>query len=130
MSRRGLGPTVAIECNVNKYNFFAFLQDVFLPQVRRGSVLIADRLAAHHAQMIRELVEGAGCVLLALPPYSPELSPIEEAFSKIKGIMRRAAARTTVTLIEAFKSATGRVTSKDIEGWFDHADAELRARST
>jgi transposase len=69
---------------------------------------------------VRELVEGRGCELLYLPPYSPDLTPIEEAFSKVKGLMRRAEARTREALVEAMGKALGAVSASDARGFFEH----------
>ena len=79
-----------------------------------------DNLSAHKSEKVRELVEGAGCELLYLPPYSPDLNPIEEAFSKIKGILRKAAARTREALVEALGPALSSVTEEDARGFFKH----------
>ncbi|MCA1738266.1 MAG: transposase, partial [Actinobacteria bacterium] len=69
---------------------------------------------------IRELIKSAGCELLYLPPYSPDLNPIEEAFSKIKGILRRVGARSREALIEALGKALAAITSEDARGFFEH----------
>jgi transposase len=70
---------------------------------------------------VKELVEGRGCELLYLPPYSPDLNPIEEAFSKVKGLMRRAEARTCEALIEAMGKALGAVSARDARGFIEHS---------
>jgi len=69
---------------------------------------------------VREIVEGVGCELLYLPPYSPDMNPIEEAFSKVKGLMRRAEARTRKALVEAMGKALGAVSASDARGFFGH----------
>ncbi len=79
-----------------------------------------ENLSAHNTEKVRELVEEAGCELLYLPPYSPDLNPIEEAFSKIKGILRKAEARTREVLIEAMGHAISSVTEEDAWGFFEH----------
>ena len=79
-----------------------------------------DNLTAHKGERVRELVEGRGCELLYLPPYSPDLNPIEEAFSKIKGILRKAQARNREGLIEAMGRALDAITSQDAKGFFQH----------
>jgi transposase len=81
-----------------------------------------DDLGAHKPKRIRELIEDIGCELLYLPAYSPEYNPIEEAFSKIKGLLRKkVAARSRETLIEAIGSALFAVSSRDARGFFEHA---------
>jgi len=69
---------------------------------------------------VREIVEGAGCELVYLPPYSPDLNPIEQAFSKVKGLMRKAEARTREALIEAMGRALDEVTARDAHGFLEH----------
>jgi transposase len=79
-----------------------------------------DNLSAHKGARVRGLVEGAGCELIYLPPYSPDLNPIEEGFSKVKGILRKAQARTHETLIETMGSALAAVGLSDARGFFEH----------
>ena len=79
-----------------------------------------DNLSAHKGGKVRELVEGRGCELMYLPPYSPDLNPIEEAFSKVKGLLRRAEARTREALVEAMGEALGAVSARDARGFFEH----------
>jgi len=79
-----------------------------------------DNLSAHKTEKVRELVEEAGYELLYLPPYSPDLNPIEEAFSKIKGILRKVEARTREALVEAVGPALSWVTEEDVRGFFEH----------
>lgn len=79
-----------------------------------------DNLSAHKDEKIRELIEQQGCEVLYLPPYLPDLNPIEEAFAKIKGILRRAEARGREPLIEALGVAISAVTAQDAWGFFKH----------
>ena len=79
-----------------------------------------DGLGAHRTHRVRELVEARGADLLFLPPYSPDLNPIEEAFSKVKALLRRAAARTRGALVEAIGGALDAITARDARGWFAH----------
>jgi transposase len=79
-----------------------------------------DDLSAHKTQKVGESVEGAGCELLYLPPYWPDLDPIEEAFSKIKGIPRKAEARARKSLVEALGPALSAITEEDARGFFEH----------
>ncbi len=74
----------------------------------------------HKGERVRELVEERGCELLFLPPYSPDLNPIEEAFSKVKGLLRRTEARICEALIEAMGRALDAVTAEDARGFFGH----------
>jgi transposase len=79
-----------------------------------------DNLGAHKGERVRELIEARGCKLLYLPPYSPDFNPIEEAFSKIKGILRQIGARTREALVEVIGKALDTVTAKDACGFFVH----------
>jgi transposase len=101
MSAEGMGPSLAITGAIDAEVFGAYLERVLLPELRPGRIVVMDNLSAHKTQEVRELVEGAGCELLYLPPYSPDLNPIEEAFSKIKNLLRKAEARTREALVEA-----------------------------
>jgi transposase len=74
--------------------FEAYLEHALAPSLRSGQVVVMDNLSAHKGGQVREIVEGRGCDLLYLPLYSPDLNPIEEAFSKVKALLRRAEART------------------------------------
>jgi transposase len=79
-------------------------------------------LSAHKTEKARELVEGRGCELVCLPHYSPDFNPIEEAFSKIKGLLRKAEARSKEALVEAIGAAlASAVTAADARGFFEHA---------
>lgn len=79
-----------------------------------------DNLSAHKGGRVKEIVEAKGCELVYLAPYSPEFNPIEQAFSKVKGLMRKAEARTREALIEAMGRALDRVTVRDARGFFAH----------
>lgn len=83
--------------------------------------MVMDNLGAHKPTRIRELVEERGCELVYLPAYSPDYNPIEEAFSKVKNLLRKAAARTREALVEAMGIALSAVTAADARGYFEHA---------
>ena len=87
-----------------------------------------DNLGAHKGERVRELIEGQGCSLLFLPSYSPDFSPIEEAFSKVKALLKKAAARSREALIEAIGRALGEVTARDTAGWFAQCGYSLSAQ--
>ena len=86
ITRRGLGPCLAVEGSTTREVFEAYLEHVLAPSLRPGQVVVMDNLSAHKGERVRELIEGRGCNLLYLPPYSPDYNPIEEAFSKIKAL--------------------------------------------
>ena len=117
---RGLGPCLAVEGSTTREVFEAYLEHVLAPTLEPRQMVVMDNLSAHKGGRVREIVEGAGCELLYLPPYSPDLNPIEEAFSKVKGLMRRAEARTREALVEAMGRALDAVTGQDARGFFEH----------
>jgi transposase len=120
MSVEGMGPSLAITGAVDARVFETYLERVLLPELCPGRIVVMDNLSAHKTQKVRGLVEGAGCELLYLPAYSPDLNPIEEAFSKIKGILRKAEARVRETLVEALGPALSAITEEDARGFFEH----------
>ena len=121
MSLEGMGPSMAVNGSTTAEVFEAYLKHFLLPEVRKGQVVIMDSLPAHKPKRVRELIEGRGCELLYLPSYSPDYNPIEEAFSKIKEILRRACARTREALIEALDEALSAVGFRDAWSFFEHA---------
>jgi transposase len=120
MSAEGMGSSLAVEGTTTRSVFETYVEKVLLPGLQRGQIVVMDNLAAHKGDRIRELIESAGCELLYLPPYSPDLNPIEEAFSKIKGLLRKAGARSREALIEAMGRALDAINSQDARGFFKH----------
>jgi transposase len=120
MSVEGMGPSLAVEGATNREVFETYMERILAPTLRRGQVMVMDNLTAHKGERIRELIEGQGCELMYLPPYSPDFNPIEEAFSKIKGLMRKAEARSREALLEAMGSAISALSAKDARGYFEH----------
>ena len=120
MSVEGMGPSVAVEGTTDREVFEAYLEEVLVPSLRRDQIVVMDNLSAHKGERVRELVESMGCELLYLPPYSPDLNPIEEAFSKMKGILRKAEARSREALVEAMGRALDAITLQDARGFFEH----------
>jgi len=90
MSLRGMGECLAVEGPTTKAVFEAYLERVLAPSLRPGQVVVLDNLSSHKGSRVRELVEARGCELVYLPPYSPDLNPIEEAFAKLKTLLRKA----------------------------------------
>ncbi len=121
MSMEGMGPSMAVEGATTRAAFEAYVEQALCPSLSAGQVVVMDNLSAHKGGRVRELVEGQGCKLLYLPPYSPDLNPIEEAFSKVKGLLRKARARTREALIEAMGRALSAVSASDARGFFGHS---------
>ena len=97
----GMGPCLAVEGSTTRGVFEACLEGALAPSLRPGQTVVVDNLSAHKGGRVKEIVEAAGCELAYLPPYSPDLNPIEQAFAKVKGLLRRAEARTREALAEA-----------------------------
>jgi transposase len=117
----GMGPCLAVEGTTTTGAVFeAYVERVLAPSLWPGQVVVMDNLSAHKGERVRELVEGRGAELLFLPSYSPDFSPIEEAFSKLKALLRWQKARAKEALIEAIGWALGAITPEDVKGWFDH----------
>ncbi len=115
-----MGPCLAVEGSTTREVFETYLEGVLAPTLEPGQVVVMDNLSAHKGARVKEIIEGRGCKIVYLPPYSPDFNPIEQAFSKIKGLMRRAEARTREALIEAMGQALEVVTARDIQGFFGH----------
>jgi transposase len=109
--------------------FEAYVEQVLAPTLHRGQVVVLDNLSAHKGEKIRELNEGRGCELLYLPSYSPDLNPIEEAFSKIKRLVRKAEAGSREVLVEAIGLALSAVDSKDTRSFFEHCGYRMPVQS-
>jgi transposase len=120
ITREGLGPCLAVEGATRREVFEAYLEHVLAPTLKPGQMVVMDNLSAHKGGRVKEIIEARGCQLLYLPPYSPDFNPIEQAFSKVKGLMRRAEARTRESLIEAMGQALEAVSARDIQGYFGH----------
>lgn len=116
----GLGAAMTILGAIDTLAFEVYVRDLLCPTLKFGQIVVLDNLSVHKAAVIREHIEAAGCQLFFLPPYSPDLNPIELAFSKLKTALRKAAARTQETLDEAISKALDLVTAEDALGWFHH----------
>jgi transposase len=125
MSLEGMGPCLAVEGATTATVFEAYVEKVLAPSLKRGQIVVVDNLGAHKGVRVRELLQERGCQVLYLPPYSPDFNPIEEAFSKLKGSLRKAQARTREALIEALGVAISAVTARDARGYFEHGGYHL-----
>ncbi|MGR7023040.1 IS630 family transposase [Geodermatophilus sp. URMC 62] len=121
LSLTGMAPAMTVEGGTDTAVFATYLEHFLLPSLHPGQVVVVDNVGAHKPDRIRALVEAAGCLLVFLPAYSPDLSPVEEAFSKLKTFIRAAAARTRAALDAAIAAALAAVTAADAAGWFAHA---------
>lgn len=125
--KEGMGPCLAVEGSSTREVFEAYLERLLMPSLRPGQVVVMDNLSSHKGSRVRELIEERGCEILYLPPYSPDLNPIEEAFAKLKTLLRKAGARTHEALIEAMGRALEAVTASDARGFFEHRGYRAKA---
>jgi transposase len=116
----GMGEAMIIEGSATALTFEQYMEVILAPSLSAGQIVILDNLAAHKSPRVEELIRKRGCQLLFLPGYSPDFSPIEETFSKLKASLRRAEARTREALQEAIGQALQTVTTQDAQGWFRH----------
>lgn len=128
MTLSGMGPSLAVERATTRAVFEAYVEEALAPSLRSGQVVVMDNLTAHKGERVRELIEERGCQLVFLPPYSPDFNPIEQAFSKLKGLLRRAEARTREALIEAMGAALSAVSAQDAWGFFGHCGYRTTAQ--
>jgi transposase len=117
----GLQVPWMIEGAMDTATFVWYITEQLAPTLRPGQVVVLDNLSVHKAATIRQAIEARQCTLLFLPPYSPDFTPIEQAFSKIKAVLRRLGARTTEALWEAMRVAVEAITQEDALAWFVHA---------
>lgn len=120
LSLSGLRAMMTIPAATDTDVTVAFVEHVLVPELEPGQIVVMDNLSPHKAPRVRELIEAAGCRLLFLPPYSPDLSPIEQMWSKLKALLRKAAAHTREALEAAIASALRHITEADARAWFKH----------
>jgi transposase len=122
---RGLVAALTVEGAVDTLCFNAYVEQALAPRLRPGDVVVLDNLGAHRASCIEEVAAGRGARVLWLPPYSPDFSPIEQCWSKIKAYLRGAKARTRTELHKALAHGVNLVTKADTRGWFKHCGYSL-----
>lgn len=124
----GMGPALMLEGGVTKAAFEAYVERLLAPTLRPGQIVVLDNLSAHHGARTRELIEARGAERWFLPSYSPDLTPIEGAFGKLKAGLRRAEARRQEALVEAIRAGLAAITPADAHGWFTHCGYPIRAQ--
>ena len=125
----GVKPSMSVEGAVDAKVFESYVEHFLVPKPRRGQIVVMDNLSVHKSKRVERLIKGAGCELLFPPPYSPDFNPIEEAFSKVKGSLRKAGARTREALVEATGRALDTITREDIRGFFSDCGYRLPVQS-
>lgn len=116
----GMGAAMVVPGGVNRLVFESYLNDCLVPTLAPGDIVMLDNLPAHHASAIADIVRAKDCHILFLPAYSPDLSPIETAFAKIKQVLRKTGADTFDTLVQAIDSALQQISPDDAIGFFTH----------
>jgi transposase len=116
----GIGPGLLVEGGISTAGFEAYVEHVLAPTLRPGEIVVMDNLRQHQGSRTRGLIEACGAELWFLPAYSPDLNPIEEAFSKVKALLRTTAARTHEALAAAIWAALRAITPSDARGYFTH----------
>jgi len=124
----GMTAMMTVEGATTKEVFDAFIEHVLLPKLQPGDIVVLDNLGAHRSKYAEELLRARGVWFKRLPPYSPDLNPIELAWSKLKEILRSSKARTIETLEIAIRDAMNSITANDALGWIGHCGYEITAR--
>ncbi len=120
LSLSGRGPAFVLDGAADSAAFEIYVEQILAPSLRPGQIVVLDKLSSHLGARVKQAIEARGCRLLSLLAYSPDFSPIEEAFSKLKTLLRRAGARNRQALQEAIATALNLITATDALGWFTH----------
>ena len=120
----GMTAPMVLDGPMNGDAFEAYVEQVLVPTLQPGEIVIMDNLPAHRRPKIRAAIEAAGAVLRHLPPYSPDFNPIENAFAKLKALLRKAAARTIDNLWDAIRDALPAFTPSECANYFKAAGYE------
>jgi transposase len=122
----GIRAMMAYEGGTTNQAFLHFVRHALVPALKHGDLVVWDNLKAHYANGVREAIEAVGAHVVFLPPYSPELNPIEPMWSKLKSLLRREEARTLRTLALALGRSSTAITPSDLVGWFTHCGYEAQ----
>jgi len=116
----GVHAPFALDGAIDGDAFLVYVEKVLLPTLQGGQIVVLDNLSSHKISRVVELVESAGAEVWYLPPYSPDLNPIEPMWSKVKQVLRSLAARTFDGLVDAIRTAFNQVSTSDLLGYFEH----------
>jgi transposase len=125
LTTTGMGAAMVLAGALTRESFEAYLEQLLLPTLIPGQIVVLDNLPVHKSARARRLIEGAGGAVLFLPPYSPDFNPIELAFAKLKQTLRGKAARTLPGIVAATGPALEAVTAADARGFFAHCGYHL-----
>jgi transposase len=120
LTTRGVQASMTVDAATDTDVFLTFIEQVLVPTLRPGQVVVLDNLRAHKHRKVRALLRARQCRLVYLPPYSPDLNPIEPAWSKLKTFLRAAKARLRPALEQAVGIGLGTITAQNAQGWFRH----------
>ena len=126
LSATGVEAVMTVEGATDGDVFRTYVGEVLAPTLSKGDIVVLDNLSAHKVAGVREAIEARDARLIYLPPYSPDLNPIERCWSKIKNALRAAKARTRAALEAAIRQALATVTEADARAWFKHCGYALR----
>jgi transposase len=118
MNINGLMATMTVEAATDREIFLTYLEKVLCPQLRPGDIVVMDNLSSHKVDGVQQRIQAAGATLLYLPPYSPDLNPIEKAWAKLKQLLRASKARTKEALDQAISLSLPKLTPEDARAWF------------
>ena len=121
----GMGASISIEGSSDTDSFGLYMREVLAPSLKSGQIVLMDNLSVHRSGWVRDLIEQKGCQLWLLPSYSPDFNPIEEAFSKVKNLIRKAKARTLEALFAATAGALGEISEEDACGFFANCGYDM-----
>jgi transposase len=125
LTTQGMGPAMVLKGALARESFEAYVEQLLVPSLLPGQIVILDNLPVHKSARARRLIEQAGCRVLFLPPYSPDCNPIELAFAKLKQALRTAGERTFSGLVAAVGPALDAITAPDARGFFAHCGYHL-----
>ena len=120
LTLEGLTAGLVLDKAVTRCGFEVYIKYILGPTLQPGQIVVMDNLRQHHSEHVREAIEARGAQLWFLPAYSPDLNPIEEAFSKVKTLLRSAGARVHEALIAAIGAAAAAISPSDARGYFNH----------
>ena len=130
LSARGVVASVSFDGGTTAARFVEFVRDGLCPALRKGQVVVLDNLAAHNDRRVDALIGSAGCIVLRLPPYSPDFNPIENAIAKVKTVLRKLAKRTVPELFDAIDGALASVTAADARAYIAHCGYATHRRNS
>ena len=128
LDHKALRGSTVVDGAVNQEVFEVFVAQVLVPVLSPGEVVVMDNLSSHKGPRVAQLIEAAGATVLYLPPYSPDLNPIESAFSKVKQLIRSAEHRTQDKLWGGMQRVLDQITPSDSQGYFRHCGYTLHVK--